>query len=275
MSVQGLIQVTQLPIIEERLRSVKDDVDARVSEAVSLVCTEETVKAVKAARSDLNKQFQELERQRKAVKSAVLEPYERFESVYRECVSNAFRDADMKLKAKIDSIESEMKQRCEDELREYFSELCAAQHVEWLGYERAGVRVDMASARQKTPKKLREQLVQFVSRVSSDVERISEIEGAEEILVEYKRTLNAVDAIGIVHERHRRIESERAAQETRAVQRERESEAIARVEAVAPPVILEEKEPEKFYKCAFTVRATMEQLKKLKKFLIEEGIEYE
>ena len=275
MSGQGLIQVTQLPIIEERLRSVKDDVDARVSEAVSLVCTEETVKAVKAARSDLNKQFQELERQRKAVKSAVLEPYERFESVYRECVSNAFRDADMKLKAKIDSVESEMKQRCEDELREYFSELCAAQHVEWLGYERAGVRVDMASARQKTPKKLREQLVQFVSRVSSDVERISEIEGAEEILVEYKRTLNAVDAIGVVHERHRRIESERAAQEARAVQRERESEAIARVEAVAPPVILEEKEPERFYKCAFTVRATMEKLKKLKKFLIEEGIEYE
>lgn len=275
MSGQGLIQVTQLPVIEERLRSVKDDVDSRVSEAVSLVCTEETVKAVKAARSDLNKQFQELERQRKAVKSAVLEPYERFEVVYRECVSNAFRDADMKLKAKIDSVESEMKQRCEDELREYFSELCAAQHVEWLGYERAGVRVDMASARQKTPKKLREQLVQFVSRVSSDVERISEIEGAEEILVEYKRTLNAVDAIGVVHERHRRIESERAAQEARAVQRERESEAIARVEAVAPPVILEEKEPERFYKCAFTVRATMEKLKKLKKFLIEEGIEYE
>lgn len=275
MSGQGLIQVTQLPVIEERLRSVKDDVDSRVSEAVSLVCTEETVKAVKAARSDLNKQFQELERQRKAVKSAVLEPYERFEVVYRECVSNAFRDADMKLKAKIDSVESEMKQRCEDELREYFSELCAAQHVEWLGYERAGVRVDMASARQKTPKKLREQLVQFVSRVSSDVERISEMEGAEEILVEFKRTLNAVDAIGVVHERHRRIESERAAQEARAVQRERESEAIARVEAVAPPVILEEKEPERFYKCAFTVRATMEKLKKLKKFLIEEGIEYE
>lgn len=275
MSGHGLIQVTQLPIIEEQLRSVKDDVDARVSEAVSLVCTEETVKAVKAARSDLNKQFQELERQRKAVKSAVLEPYERFESVYRECVSNAFRDADAKLKAKIDSVESEMKQRCEDELREYFSELCAAQHVEWLGYERAGVSVDMASARQKTPKKLREQLVQFVSRVSSDVERISEMEGAEEILVEYKRTLNAVDAIGVVHERHRRIESERAAQGARAVQRERESEAIARVEAVAPPVILEEKEPERFYKCAFTVRATMEKLKKLKKFLIEEGIEYE
>lgn len=275
MSGQSLIQVTQLPVIEERLRSVKDDVDSRVSEAVSLVCTEETVKAVKAARSDLNKQFQELERQRKAVKSAVLEPYERFESVYRECVSNAFRDADAKLKAKIDSVESEMKQRCEDELREYFSELCAAQHVEWLGYERAGVRVDMASARQKTPKKLREHLAQFVSRVSSDVERISEMEGAEEILVEYKRTLNAVDAIGVVHERHRRIESERAAQEARAVQRERESEAIARVEAVAPPVILEEKEPERFYKCAFTVRATMEKLKKLKKFLIEEGIEYE
>ena len=66
-----LIQVKQLPVIEEQLRSMKEQVEARTSEAMSLVCTEETVTAVKKARAELNSQFAELEEQRKAVKKAV------------------------------------------------------------------------------------------------------------------------------------------------------------------------------------------------------------
>lgn len=86
-----LIRVAQLPVIEERLRAMKETVDKRVGEALALVCNEETVQAVKAVRADLNKEFQVLEEQRKAAKKAVLGPYEQFEAVYKECVSDAFR----------------------------------------------------------------------------------------------------------------------------------------------------------------------------------------
>ena len=87
--MNDLIRVTQLPVIEERLRSMKAHVDESVQEALSLVCTEETVTAVKKARADLNNQFADLEEQRKAVKKAVMEPWERFEAVYKECVCAA------------------------------------------------------------------------------------------------------------------------------------------------------------------------------------------
>lgn len=88
-----LIVVRQLPEIEERLRAAKDSVDKRVSDALSMVCTEETVQAVKAERAKLNQEFAILEDQRKAAKKAVLDPYERFETVYKECVSIAFKQA--------------------------------------------------------------------------------------------------------------------------------------------------------------------------------------
>ena len=221
--MEALIQVKQLPIIEEQLRSMKADVDKRVEDALSLVCTEETVQSVKAVRADLNKEFQALEAQRKEVKKAVLGPYEQFEMVYKECVSDAYRWADLELKKKISDVEADLKKRCEDGLREYFAELCAAERVDFVRYEQAGIVVDMASAKQKTPKKLREKLAEFVSGIARSMELISGMDDAEEIMAEFKRSLDAPAAISTVQERHRRIEAEKEDQMLREEQRAREA----------------------------------------------------
>lgn len=269
-----LIHVVQLPIIEQRLRELKDKVNRRTAEALALVCTEDKVQAVKAERAKLNQEFSILEDQRKAVKAAILKPYDEFEAVYKECVSDAFKAADAALKGKIDSVESELKRRCEEGLRAYFDELCAVHHLDWLSYERAGVTVDMASAKAKTPSKLRRQLSEFVARINDSVNAIADMENADEIMVEFQRTLDAAGAICTVSERHRRIEAQKAAQEARRAEQEREDEMVRRVEALAPPVVKEET-PEQIFKCTFTVRATKPQLRKLKEFLKMEGIQYE
>lgn len=264
-----LIRVEQLPIIKEQLRSLKDWVEAETAEAVSLVCTEDTIQAVKAKRSELRRQFDALEDRRKAVKAAIMDPYEQFEAVYRECVSDAFTAADAALKAKIDDTEREIKRRCEADLRRYFDELCAAKgaEVEWLKFEQTGVRVDMASAKQKTPKKLREQLANFVDRVARDVDAISVMEYADEIFAEYQTTLDFPGAVGAVNERHRRMEEERAAREARAAQKEAEAQAVRKVEALAPPTVKAQEEPELMLTVAFTITDTRDRLIALREWL--------
>lgn len=268
-----LIQVVQLPIIEEQLRTLKDRWEQRAADAESMVCTEETIQAVKAFRSEMRKEFDEVETLRKAAKQAVMEPYNRFEAVYKECVTATFQRADNACSSKVFEVEQDMKRRCEDSLRDYFDELCAVHHLDWLTYERAGIRVDMASAKAKTPKKLREQLAAFVAGVAESVDRINTLEDAGEIMVEYQRTLDAAGAICAVKERHQRIEEQKKFQEARASIRAQEEEAVRRVEALAPPVVAEVPEP--IVKCTFTVRATKTQLRKLKEFLNMEGIKYE
>lgn len=276
-----LIQVKQLPVIEEHLLSVKDEIRAKVSEAMAMVCTPETLTAVKATRAVLNNVFGALEEQRKAAKRDALAPWEHFEAVYKECVTEPFKQADAALRDKVQSVETGIKVACEDSLREYFAELAAAEHVEWLEYERAGILVDMASAKAKTPKRLREQISSFVTGVSRGVEVISSMEDAEEIMVEFRRCLDAAQAIGIVQDRHQRVEAERKAAEERKAALEAQRQAVQRVEAVAPPTVLQppvqrvEKPAEKVYRCSFTVSATKPQLQKLKAFLIQEGIRYE
>lgn len=276
-----LIRVVQLPVIEERLRAMKEQVDARVNEALSLACTDETLTAVKAARADLRKDFESLETERKAVKSAVLGPYEAFEKVYRECVSDTYKQADAELKKKIDAVEYGIKSACEATLKSYFEELAAAEHVEWLTWDRLGLKIDLTSARQKSHAKLRDKVADFVCGVAQSVDTISHMDDAEEIMAEFRQCLSIGQAIGIVQERHQRIEVERRAAEERKAVLETQQAAVERVEAAAPPTVaappVEAPAPVsgEILRCTFTVRATRAQLKKLKEFLNQEGIRYE
>ena len=44
---EGLIVIKQLPQIEEHLKDLSTEIDKKVKDAKSLICTEETVKTVK------------------------------------------------------------------------------------------------------------------------------------------------------------------------------------------------------------------------------------
>ena len=271
-----LIQIIQLPIIKERLHHLKGFVDQQVADAMAMVCTEDTVIAVKQVRAELSALFNEAEVQRKNVKAAVMQPYLDFEAVYKECISEPFKKADTELRGKVAAVESEMKRTCEQRLREYFNELVHSRYLDFLRFEQAGISVSLTDAKAKTqpPKKLREQVDQFVDRVAQDVEMIATLPDCDEIMATYQKTLNATQAIAAVNERHRQIEVAKAEQERRRAAKAQEAEAVRKVEAFAPPVV-EVPEPEAdLLTCTFTVNDTRERLKLLKQFLDANGYKY-
>jgi len=272
-----MIRVTQLPIIEEQLRAVKSQVEEMTSEAISMVCTEETVQAVKARRAELNKQFTDLDARRKEVKAAVMAPYDRFEAVFRECVTTPFKEADAALKDKIAEVEAVQRDTCEERLRLYFDELCQLHGVDYIRYEQAGIKIDMASAKAKTPKKLMDKLGDFVSAVAIGADDIRKMDDPVEIMAEYKKCLNVGKAVAAVQDRRRRVEEEKKAAEARESSRARQEVAVARVEAAAPPEIAEPPEEDPVVeRLTFTiVGARKSQLIKLRNYLKTEGLIYE
>lgn len=270
-----LIAVRQLPIIEEHLKSLSAEIDKQVEEALSLAVTEDTVKSVKQVRANLNKRFKELEEQRKAVKKAILEPYDTFDGIYKTYVSVRFTDADTELKRKIAAVENQLKQEKVDDLKSYFRELADSEHLDWLEYERGDFNVTLSKSRTALHKEADE----FVGRVSSDVTAISVMPDAEEIIVEYKRILRLGEAVEIVKKRREAVEQERKEREHLAEMRKAEEEsARAAQEAAeiyaAPPVEeekTEEKEPDPIRTLAFKVTAPISKLKELKAFLENGG----
>lgn len=283
-----LIVVKQLPIIQERLKELSTEIDKKVENAKSLICTEETVKEVKQVRADLNKDFKDLEMQRKLVKEQVLAPYMQFEEIYKQYVSDKYKNADIELKNKVDSIENELKNRKEQEIRDYFEEYKTANNIDFITYGQARINVTLSASM----KSLKEQAKQFIDKIVDDLKLIETQEHKAEILVEYKQSLNVGNAITTVTNRFRAIEEEKRRQEELKQRQLEEAKRIVeqnikiQEEAtkkaldnfVAPEVlqvpVIEEKQ-EKILTLKFTVKGTRTKLKELKQFLESGGYDYE
>lgn len=284
MENQELIVVKQLPEIEEHLKNVSLEIDKKVNEARSLVCTEENKQAVKNIRAELKKELEQFEIQRKAVKEKVLAPYMQFEEVYKECISDKFREADKDLKEKIDTIEIEQKKRLEDGAREYFEEYMASKNIDFIKFERLGLKVGLSD----NPTKLKKQITAFIEKVVDDLNLIETQEHKAEILVEYKQTLNVSNAITTVANRFKAIEEEKKKQEElkNKIYQQMSGEANKAVEITQTSTEVEQQKAfdremqdtqinQKTYTITFKVTGTAPRLKQLKDYLIKEGFQYE
>lgn len=279
---QDLIVVKQLPIIEERLKSLSDEIDTKVNSALALPCTNENKQIVKAARAELNSTFKDLEEQRKTVKNAIMAPYEQFNSVYKACVSDKLTAADATLKKRIDKIENEVKAQNEADTKAYFDEYLCSKNIDFVCFEDAKINVTLSASL----KSLKEQAQQFIDRIADDLNLIDTQEFKEEILIEYKNNLNCSQAITTVVARHKAIEEQKARQAEIEARKQAQAEAAKKVEAVAakqeevlsPPTekpVEPAKPKEKMYATTFKVTGSIEKLRALKTFLEEGGYTYE
>ena len=163
--MQDLIVVKQLPQIEEHLKELSLEVEQKVENAKSLVCTEENVTTIKQIRASLNKEFKEVENQRKIVKEQILAPYMQFEEIYKMYISDKYKSADNDLKVKIDSTENELKNIKEQEIKDYFEEYKKANNIDFVTYSQARINVTLSASR----KSLKEQAIQFIDKIVDDL----------------------------------------------------------------------------------------------------------
>ena len=286
-----VITLKQLPIIEEHLQLVKADVETRTKNAMQLVCTEETRSDVKKIRAELGKEFAAMEEQRKRVKEAIMEPYNQFEAVYKECISDPYKKADAELKRRIDEVEAGLKADKVKAVQSYFDELCKANNLPWLRFEQMNLKIGLSTSVNGT----KTALTSTVLKIAEEVQELSQHENAAELLVEYKKSLNVALALSTVRARHamielqkQRVAERRAALEQQQAAEEKVQQAIeeAQQDAAQLPVeeVFEHDEEtpaeaptaaQDVYEVKFTVRGTIEQLRNLKQFILQEGMSYD
>ena len=276
--MQDLIVVKQLPQIEEHLKELSIDIDKKVENVKSLVCTEENVKTIKQVRADLNKDFKEVEQQRKMVKEQIFAPYMQFEEIYKTYISDKYKSADNDLKTKIDLTENELKAKKEQEIKDYFEEYKTANNIDFITYGQARINVTLSVSM----KSLKEQAKQFIDKIVDDLKLIETQDHKTEILVEYKQTLNVSQAITSVTNRFRAIEEEKKRQEQKVVHIEMNEnheitqKSYEQLENVFnKPLEQPKEESEEILTLKFTVRGTRTKLRELKQFLESGGYDYE
>lgn len=296
-----LISVVQLPIITEQLHSVKAQIEAAVSEALSMECTEESLQAVKKKRAELRKSFEDLEQRRKMAKDQIMSPYNAFDAVYKECVTDVFIPGDKSLKAAIDSIEDGIKAEKSKKAEAYFNEYAASLSIDFLTWDMVGISVTKSVSQ----KKLQEQAKACLDRVREELDLISTQKYADEVLAEYKANgCNVSGAVVTIKKRHEAVERERQRREAIAQEQKRRAAEAAEKRAImeaaandndpvpecatlgeplAAPESVPIQEPERInepaeeqeYMLTFKVWGTMPRLKDLKSFLVEGGYRFE
>ena len=93
-------------------------------------------------------------------------------------------------------------------------------------------------------------------------------------MAQYMECLDLPAAQTIIVMRKKHKEQAEQAMAIYKQQEEVKQKVVERIEQLAPPVIEEEKPEEKKYTMTFTVSGTIEQLKTLKSFMIENKIEF-
>jgi len=297
---ENLITLEQAPvIIYEKIKAVGQQIEAKIAELNldNQLVTDETLKSAKNTRTMLRKELDDFETQRKYIKEQVNAPYEAFENAYKEHIKVHYDKADSTLKSKIDEVQNRLLDDKRGRIKEYFTELCQSQGIDFLIFERLPLNITLSAS----DKSLKEQVANFVGEVSKSLQLIESLnepdEFKAEILTEYKQTLDVMRSINNAKYRKQQREAELArieAQKARAEQVRLEAEARAKEvaplqepEEVPPPAIQEahtspqevpapvpatQEEIPDLVVTNFTVQGTMEQLRALKAYILSNNI---
>ena len=274
-SEQELIVVEQLPIIKTYLEKLSVEIKEKVDKATSLICTEENYKEIKEIRSTLTKEFNELERQRKDVKNAIMEKYNAFEEIYKEKVANLYKQADEDLKNKIDIATEEILSKKREELQDFANEYFIENNIQDLvNFEDINLNINLSAS----IKSLKTKIIEFCEKISNDLSSIKQMEDSEELTLEYKKNnFELSKAILIVNERKEQLKRIKEREEMLSKKQEEEQKVVENVEKVieeheeltTPKEIIEDEE---ILTVQFVVKGTKKQILELKEWLKERGM---
>lgn len=300
---EKLITLKQAPIIiYEKIKAVGQQIEAKIAELNldNQLVNEDTLKSAKNTRTMLRKELDDFETQRKYIKEQVNAPYEAFENAYKEHIKVHYDKADSTLKSKIDEVQNRLLDDKRGRIKDYFTEFCAAQGIDFLIFERLPLNITLSAS----DKSLKEQVAGFVSEVSKSLQLIESLnepdEFKAEMLTEYKQTLDVTRAIQNAQYRKQqreaelqRIEAQRVAAEQARLSAEARAkeqaplQAPAQVTYEAQPVAPMQPEPvqeatqaaqedeNEVVQTTFTVIGTRAQLRALRTFLDNNKIQYE
>ena len=222
----NLIIIKQLPIIEENLKKISEEIDLKIKNVNSLIVNEDTVKEVKKVRTDFNKDFKEFESQRKDIKNKILKPYNDFEDIYKKNISDKYKNADIELKTKIDNIENNLKKEKEDKVKEYFYEYSKELKIEIFDEKTFNEKLNLNITLSESEKSLKENAKNWIEKIFNELQIIETLENKDEVLIEYKKDFDLNYATLEVKNRHNQIEEMKTEKEKVSIQQKEEQTKI-------------------------------------------------
>ena len=273
-----IITVEQAVKLTSRFDEISNELDVKHKRVEAMVVSEDSYKDAKAIRAALNKESKAYAEDFKEIKTQVLRPWNEVEAEYKSKIAGKYAEMDGVLKNKINEIEDGLKAEKKTELLEYFEEYKLALGVTFVEFLDLDIKVGLSQSLTALKKEVKEKL----EEVASTVATINKMPESAELLAEYKTNgFDLNEALRVVNEREIARQKAKELQEQMKAEAEAEEKRVAEMQEIvhehvpeAVEVKVEPKE-EKVLCVGFKVYGTLEQLKALKAYLIENEYKFE
>lgn len=270
-----VVNIKSLGEIESNIKDIKEKALQLNNYYSNITFTDDSIKVAKDIKSKVNKFKGQVSDYRKNIIAEFKKPIEQFERTAKE-TEKILGDTYTTINLQCNRYDDEQKKKMEKEVREFFDEYKATLNIN-VPYEKANITVNLNSSL----KKLKEEAVAFLEKVNKDLELINSQQYKDEILVEYNTCYDAVKAITTVNNRMKAIEEQKNRNEelihrTTVVIDKQPVETISEKKDIlqAPQYTRINNISSEKVTMTFTVTGTIEEIKKLKAYLINSNIEF-
>lgn len=269
------ISIHDLSVTEQNLQKIAAECADRINAAKAMACTEDTKQAVKKTRTELKKQFESYESERKTLTAEYEKPLKDFKALYDKYIKIPFAEADAALGKKISDVEMAQKSEKYDNVKAYAVELITAYGLNWLEADVIMPNVTLSKSQAAYEKEVKA----VIERIKKDVDYINRLDAKDEVFAEYMGNLNLTQTLDAIERRKQAIIKAQQTVQTYTEQESIKQEVEENVTQLAPPVVEEETPEENIsempvFTMTFTVTGTLEQLKAIKAFLVENNIDF-
>jgi len=196
-AAKDIITIKQLPVMEEKFKEVSAEIEEKLAALDGLEVSEDTKTQVKKMLAECRKEFDSFEERRKQVKAEINRPYDELEKLYKTYISDKYKKVFDDLSAKIADIEKKQKAKMGEDALAYYNEYMVSLGLAFPEYSASRFAVNLST----TMKGLKEQIRGYLDGVKRDTESIGTFENADEIMVEYRETLDFPTALYRVNSR--------------------------------------------------------------------------
>ena len=276
-------RVKSLGEIESNIKEVQNYVKSLNEYYKKVIFTDDTMKTAKEEKAKVNKFKTQISDYRKNILAEYNKPIKIFEDTAKE-TEKLLTDTYNTINQQVVIYEDKVKKEKEQEIKDYFEEYKQSLNIDFITFGDTKIKVGISDSKAS----LKKQAKDFVDKVNTDLATIMLQENKEEILVEYKQSLNLNMAIQTVINRHKLLDEEKKKQEElknkqleevqKQVDMSIKEQELATQKAlnnfvIEAPKVTEYQE--EILTLRFTVKATRTKLKELKNFLTQGGYDYE
>lgn len=266
------VEIKGVSTIEDNIKKVKDFAIQTKEYYTGIVFTEATKEEAEKEKADINKFKKQVEDLRKKIVKKYNEPISIFEQTAKEAEKLLTEAYDL-INTQVKVFDAKELEKVREKVESYFDEYAASKGIDFIKFVHMNLSITkgLLTATNNLTKKTQEMINEFIDKCEKDLNLINTLENKDEILIEYKKTLNAADSIALVMDRHKQLENMKKQEEMKEEQKITDEVMLEKIEkALSAPKEIEEKE--EVFEMTFTVKGTKTQLKELKQYLVERGL---